>query len=275
LLFLQHKPQPALQSLVDYFFLMHIQLEADKPPVVCPFPPTPLQFIVFYLDDLVATKKEGDNGFHTRARCMVVGPQVTKMNLQVRQSHRCFVIAFQPGGLYRLLGIPMKELYDEGFEGRELVGSTIESITQQLLDAVSFAEMIRIAEQFLLTKLSSLKSILPFDEAMQVLVKNSGLSSIDHIASTSCLSLRQFERKCHERIGYSPKFFARLARFSKAYRLRENQPALSWTSIAHESGYYDQMHFIRDFKQFAGITPSLMDEQIAANPFPMQALLKT
>jgi AraC-like DNA-binding protein len=144
-----------------------------------------------------------------------------------------------------------------------------------LLDAVSFAEMIRIAEQFLLTKLSSLKSILPFDEAMQVLVKNGGLSSIDHIASTSCLSLRQFERKCHERIGYSPKFFARLARFSKAYRLRENQPALSWTSIAHESGYYDQMHFIRDFKQFAGITPSLMDEQIAANPFPMQALLKT
>lgn len=253
---------------------MHIQLEPGQQPVLCPFPPTPLQFMVFYLDDLVVTKKESENDFKTRARCIVVGPQATRMNLLVRNSHRCFVIAFHPAGLYRLLGIPMNQLYDDGFEGWQLVGKDIELVTEQLQEASSFSEMIAIGEKFLLKKYSLLKAILPFDTALQALVKQNGLIPIEEVASISCLSLRQFERKCHERIGYSPKFFARLARFSKAYRLRETNPALSWTCIAHEAGYYDQMHFIRDFKQFAGITPTGMDETIVANPFPMQAPLK-
>jgi AraC-like DNA-binding protein len=195
------------------------------------------------------------------------------VNLLVSKSHKCFVIGFHPGGLYRLLGISMKELYDDGFDGREVAGPELEYLTQQLQEASSFAEMVGNAERYLLKKLTSVKDMLPFDEAMQVLAKNNGAISIEQIASLSCLSLRQFERKCLERIGYSPKFFARLARFSKAYRLRESRPGLSWTAIAHESGYFDQMHFIRDFKQFAGITPTGMAEQIAANPFPMQAPL--
>jgi len=274
LLFLQHTPHAALQSFIDYFFLMHITVDEGQEPVVCPFPPTPLQFIVFYLDDPVITKKEGEDHFKTRARCMVVGPQATRMNLMVRKSHRCFVMAFHPGGLYRLLGIPMKELYDDGFEGREVAGAEMANLTEQLQETASFIQMVGIAESFLLKKHSAIKTALPFDDAMRVLVKNNGAVAVEQIASLSCLSLRQFERKCHERIGYSPKFFARLARFSTAYRLRENNPQLSWTSIAHQSGYYDQMHFIRDFKQFAGVTPNVMKEQIVSNPFPMQAPLK-
>ena len=252
---------------------MHVTLEAGQPPVLCPFPPTPLQFIAFYLDDPVIAQKEGEGTFRKGGRCIVVGPQTTRVNLLVQESHRCFVIAFKPCGLYRLLGIPMNELFDDGFEGTELFGPEMNSITEHLQETGSFSDMVCIVEKFLLHQLDTLKSILPIDAAMEVLVRHEGLGSIDQIASLACLSLRQFERKCHERLGYSPKFFARVVRFSKAYRLREMQPALSWTTIAHEAGYYDQMHFIRDFKQFAGITPTGLAEQFAANPFPMQAPL--
>jgi AraC-like DNA-binding protein len=253
---------------------MHVKVEAGQPPVLCPFPPTPLQFVAFYLDDPVITQKEGENTLRKRGRCIVVGPQTTRMNLLVQESHRCFVIAFKPCGLYRLLGIPMKELFDDGFEGTELVGPEMKSITEQLQETHSFSEMIYIVENFLLHQLDTLKSVLPIDAAMEVLIRHDGLTSIDQIASLACLSLRQFERKCHERLGYSPKFFARVVRFSKAYRLREMHSTLTWTAIAHEAGYYDQMHFIRDFKQFAGVTPTSMAEQFATNPFPMQAPLR-
>ena len=60
----------------------------------------------------------------------------------------------------------------------------------------------------------------------------------------------------------SPKMFARLTRFSKAYRLRERDVALTWTDIAYRCGYYDQMHFIKDFKFFAGVTPSIMEDTL-------------
>ena len=274
MLFLQHTPLAALKSLVVDMFLMHFDLPERQSPILCPFPPTPLQFLAFYLDDQVTTKKHGNEEFKTRGRCVVVGPQATRMSLLVRRSHKAFVITFRPGGLYRLLGIPLHELYDDGFEGRELMGPEIESLTNQILEAGSFHSMTQIAETFLLKKLLSMKPILPLDSALQQLITANGMLAIDHIASLSCLSIRQFERKCKERLGYSPKFLARLARFSKAYRLREQQPSLSWTSIAHETGYYDQMHFIRDFKQFAGITPTGLDREMDFHSLRMQANIK-
>jgi AraC-like DNA-binding protein len=165
-------------------------------------------------------------------------------------------------------------LYDDAFDGLDLMGTDIRSISQQLQDATSFDEMKTIVENFLLAKLPRLKSKLPFDYAMKELIRNDGNQSIDTIASLSCLSLRQFERKCQERIGLSPKMFSRLARFSKAYRMRESNPTLTWTHIAHAAGYYDQMHFIRDFKQFAGVVPSFLENELAVNPFRMQAAIK-
>ena len=95
---------------------------------------------------------------------------------------------------------------------------------------------------------------------MDQLVSHAGNITIEKMAADACTSVRQFERKCVERTGMSPKRYARLIRFCKAYHLKELHPELTWTRIAHLSGYYDQMHFIRDFKEFAGITPSIIDE---------------
>ncbi len=81
------------------------------------------------------------------------------MNLLVRRSHKAFVITFRPGGLYRLLGIPLHELYDDGFEGRELMGPEIESLTNQILEADTFLNMSQIAEAFLLKKAGVHKTI--------------------------------------------------------------------------------------------------------------------
>jgi AraC-like DNA-binding protein len=65
--------------------------------------------------------------------------------------------------------------------------------------------------------------------------------------------------------------FARLVRFSKAYRLRESTPQMSWTRISYESGYFDQMHLIRDFKQFAGVTPSTLVQELKETPYRLQS----
>src|SRR5699024_9907420 len=98
--------------------------------------------------------------------------------------------------------------------------------------------------------------------------------SMEHAASVACLSLRQFERVSLERLGMPPKMFARVARFSHAYRMYEKHPGMSWTRIAHAAGYFDQMHFIRDFKKFTGLAPRVIDYEFGSSAIRLQAELR-
>jgi AraC-like DNA-binding protein len=153
------------------------------------------------------------------------------------------------------------------------MGYEMDGVNQKILNAPDLQSARNIVEQYLLKKRAHLKEALPFDSALWSLLQSGGATTIDKVASDACLSLRQFERKCKERLGMPPKAFARIVRFSKAYRLREAFPHLTWTAIAYEAGYFDQMHLIRDFKEFAGVTPTLLEEDIARTPFRMQAHL--
>ena len=79
--------------------------------------------------------------------------------------------------------------------------------------------------------------------------------SILELASEVNMSKRNFERKFLENVGLTPVFFNRIVRFQKAIKLINQQNKLSFTELAYMSGYYDQSHFIRDFKQFYGQPP--------------------
>lgn len=208
--------------------------------------------------------------FEIQPLAIVIGPQYSRVNLMVHDQLRAIRVDLLPGGMFRLLGIPMHELLDSGIDARDLFGAEMRSINDQLQHVIDLEQGKNLVEKFLLDKVTNLKERLPFDSALRVLFNNQGNMSVDSIASLSCLSLRQFERKCRDRIGMNPKLYARILKFSKAYRLHEAFPNLSWTSIACEAGYYDQMHMIRDFKVFAGVNPSVIEQQLLSTPLRMQ-----
>ena len=241
---------------------------------VCPYPPTPQHCLFFYISDPIRMQKEGDTDFLTQPPSVIVGPQVTRVNLDIGKHHRAVCVGFHPGGLYRLIGIPMSHIFDDGFDATDIIGNEMNKVNLQLKEAITFEDVKNVIEKFLFCKVQKLKAILPFDFAMKELIHHHGNIAIEKIASLSCLSLRQFERKCIERIGMPPKLFARLARFSNAHRLKGQQSQLSWTSIAYECGYFDQMHLIRDFKEFAGVTPTIMEEELYTAPLLLQAGFK-
>ncbi|TXJ23716.1 MAG: AraC family transcriptional regulator [Chitinophagaceae bacterium] len=68
------------------------------------------------------------------------------------------------------------------------------------------------------------------------------------------LSTRQFERNFKEFAGFSPKLYSRIIRFQSAIE-QYGQTGKSLTEIAYDCGYYDQSHFIHDFKEFSGLHP--------------------
>lgn len=211
-----------------------------------------------------------NDDFQLQPCSVLIGPQVSRVNIKVFGQLTSVRVDFLPGGMYRLLGAPMHELFDGGFDTLDFFGAEMKTVNEQMRHLTSLEEGKNIVEKFLLRRASKLKGALPFDSSMHAMLKSNGQMTIEEAASLACLSTKQFERKCKERIGINPKMYARILRFSKAYRLHETFPQLSWIEIAYDAGYYDQMHMIRDFRDFAGVNPSVIEQELLSTPLRMQ-----
>jgi AraC-like DNA-binding protein len=262
-------PHPALRNHISH--IMVVEARFDEAILkFSPFPPTPQHAIHFYPRDAV-TAHDRKNRIQKHPASIIVGPQVSQVNIAVGMHHIIVSVAFAPGGMHRLLKMPMHELYDEPVDTQLLLGRQIAEVNEQLQEVQTALEMKNIVERFFMSKLDHC-SLLPWEQALKAQLQ--GNINIESAASLACLSLRQYERRAKEIMGYSPKVFSRLIRFSKAYRLKEQQPHLSWTHIAHTCGYFDQMHLIRDFKDFTGALPGTLAKQISNAPALLQEHLR-
>lgn len=258
-----YAPHLALRDLVESIHIITIDFAAAPSLSPCyKLAPAHAQYLCFYLQDPIKVEKPNAD-FVQRARAVVIGPQVSSITLDLGVGYKAVLLMLMPGGMYRLLGFSLQEMVDGDFDARLILGAAIDELLEQMMEAKTDDGIHQVLQAYLLGKLSCLKSALPFDRAISELVSHSGNLSVDFVAAQSCLSPRQFERRALERLGLSPKFYARLIRFSHAYKYKESNPQASWIDIAGRCGYYDQMHLIREFKYFAGINPSgLIEEDI-------------
>lgn len=265
-------PHPALADFVSGILVFRADLRCTPNEIINPFPPTPEQYLYFYLADPVAARKQDESFFSEKPGTMIVGAQLSRVDLNMGKNHSMLAVIFRPGGLYRLLGgLPMMELTDADHDSSLLLGSGMTRIREQLQHASSWDQSKAIVESWLLSRLSKVKTLSPFDHAMRAAMQSGGLLPVEQLASIACTSIRQFERQCLTRIGMGPKILSRITRFSAAYRLYERHPDMTWISIAHSTGYFDQMHMVRDFKQFAGMVPTLLQSSLLNTPLRLQA----
>lgn len=257
------KVHPALREYIDYIAFTHFNFSGENSlSRLYTFVPTHTRFITIYLGDPVKVKK--NDGFYlSKGKAVIIGPQLTPVTLDLGTNHRSFIIAFKPGCMHRLIKVPLMEMVDLDYNADEIIGTEFKDLVSKLEDEVIPLKQFHLIQQYFYYKISKLKPILPFDFAMQQLVNSCGNLSMEYVAKQSCLSLRQFERYSLERIGLTPKTYARMIRFSNAYKLKEFSPGLKWSEIAYRCGYFDQMHFIREFKRITGFLPkSLLKEDI-------------
>jgi AraC-like DNA-binding protein len=263
-----YTPHPALQEFVMNISTIHVVLPEGMEEASSPYPPTPFQSLLFYCNDPVSMSRNLAGEYDKQPLTVLVGPQLSRVNIKVHRQLRAIRVDFFPGAMYRLLGVPMQELSDQGFDARDFLDIRIIIDQLQLISNLEDGKIV--VENFLIEQTKYLRPGLPFDAALRQLFLKHGNIPIEEIASLACLSLKQFERKSQERLGMNPKMYARILKFSKAYRLHEASPALTWTQIACDSGYYDHMHMIRDFKAFAGVNPSIIEAQLLSTPIKMQ-----
>jgi AraC-like DNA-binding protein len=165
-------------------------------------------------------------------------------------------VIFQPCGLYRLTGIPARELVSNFYDAEAVFGKEVRLLYERLNSTNDLQEMVNHIE-FYLEKVVTrkLKYEHPLDTVTTIMLEQKNTPNLDLLAKQSALSIRQFIRKFEERIGISPKMYDRIIRFDKAYRLKNNNPEWDWLTIAMESGYYDYQHLAKDYKDFTNTTP--------------------
>ncbi|MBC7921185.1 MAG: AraC family transcriptional regulator [Ferruginibacter sp.] len=254
-----YSPQPALVGFVKGYQIVHVHTPAEQPLPVYPFPPHAVQFLSFYARDPIEVFHSRTQQTNTSPSCIIVGPQVSRVDLTMGRDLLIIATFFEPGGLYRLLGIPMGEFFDDAFDVSLLWGAQIRQVEEQLRQTTNYDRMQQLVETFLLRRLQQKQQEKhPIDAAFRQMADSSRPLSLDYLADQACLSPRQFERKCYERLGLGPKTFSRIVRFSKAYRLKERRPDLDWLDVALHCSYYDMQHLRRDFREFANATPTLV-----------------
>jgi AraC-like DNA-binding protein len=253
---------PALRSLIRHIIIIEADFGNVPVSIAGNYMPSPDQAMFINLYTRLKSKKSGENIFNPVTSCTLIGAQITPFKLMVEESHKTVSIIFQPGGLNRFLNIPMTEIFDNGFSAREVIGREIEELLDKSHNTISLVELNNLVQSYFLRKLSQVKELLPIDFALQHLLTNYN-TDMDKIAGMACMSIRNFERKCKERLGMSAKMYARIARFHKAYKILESCSIISWTDLTYEAGYYDQTHFIKDFKEFARHTPTLVHKELS------------
>jgi AraC-like DNA-binding protein len=162
-----------------------------------------------------------------------------------------------PLGAYRLLGLPVNELSGQLIDLADLFGGAARRLAEQLRETPNWRQRFALMDQFLLRRMAGGPRPSPqVGWAWQRLVTTGGTVPIGQIADEVGWSHKHLIVQFRRQAGLRPKTAARLIRFDRVWRHVDQRRPLDWGLVAADTGYADQAHLTRDFRQFTGITPT-------------------
>ena len=168
---------------------------------------------------------------------------------------KVFGISFYPHGIYPLLKVPMKEFTGKVEDLDNVLGDFSGFIADIMADNnISAEERIRVMEKIILEKMDC--GCLDNKEKMVFSDFYVNSKSVKDFCSKSGINIKYLERLFFKYTGVSPKVFSRITRFQRISReMLYYRNYNNLTELAYDGEYYDQTHFIKEFRKFSGVTP--------------------
>lgn len=253
MLFRQFQPTQALAPYVRTYWLLEHDLAPEGPePVI----PDGCMELIFHYGDRyisnIADREELQNG------AVIVGQIKTAISLQPTGNTGIFAVRFQPWGFYAFTGMPLHRLTETVVDARDIWGNDTRYVYEQLATA-AHNEKAAVVDKFLLKALrkqrdGTLHKVSVLSAILAQLHRHKGNIPVAHMAYNSNSSVRNFNRNVTEMTGLSPKVLARIIRLQSFLNIHTEDATL--TDTLYRCGYYDQAHFIREFREIAGTTPN-------------------
>jgi AraC-like DNA-binding protein len=176
-------------------------------------------------------------------------------------------VSFKPGGAFPFFRLPADELHNAHVSLNALWGEQASELRDQLLEAESPQLKFRILEHVLWAQMDrSLARHPAVAYALKQFQSASPVHKVSDLAGQIGLSSRHFIKIFSEEVGLTPKLFCRTHRFQEVLRRIDAGRQAGWADVACACGYFDQAHFIHDFRAFSGLNPTSYLTQRGAHP---------
>lgn len=184
---------------------------------------------------------------------VVSGAYRRPFTFDTREDSSVVGVHFKPGRAGMILGLPPGELTDRHVDLEALWGRRARELRERLCAATTTDQRFAILEAELASRLDRRRVHPAVAYALDALARPE--ARVGDIAKGAGLSQRRLIELFTAAVGITPKRFGRIRRFHRATALARSA-AIDWTRVAHDCGYYDQAHLIRDFRELAEVTPS-------------------
>ncbi len=253
----QRLPSPALASHVECYWTLRgraMPEDAADHGAERVLPDGRVE-IVFNCGGAVVQTRDGVA--HRQPATLLVGPTTRAVLIRPTGALHMVGIRLRHGSAPAVLGVPAAPLTDTMHSLHD-VATFPSSFREQLAESVSFAMQIAIIERQLMARLARARLVASRSTSIAVarILASEGAIGIARVATDAGLSTRQLARRFGQDVGVGPKLLSRLARFHAVLRLVETEGPPTLASAAARAGYVDQSHLVRDFREFAGLTPS-------------------
>lgn len=190
----------------------------------------------------------------------VSGVRTQPITIPSGRGNRMLIVAFKKGKAHPFYNFPMSELTNLIVDAGLIFGKKLRELREQLLNTASIPQMFLIVEKFLLQQAGdALHANTPskcVEYAVSNIMNQPNILGFQQFSRQIGYSQKHFIDLFKKQVGVPPKQYLKIMRFQKAIQEIENNKSIQWSSIATESGFYDQAHFINDFKSFSGFTPN-------------------
>jgi AraC-like DNA-binding protein len=251
-----YRPPPPLQDFVELLWLYEGYQQPHKKERLLPDGSMEL---VTNLDEDRARVYDRHNSdqFQTLRGSLIVGAHSEFFVIDTAQQHSVIGVHFKPGGAFPFLGLPAGELRNTLVSLEDLWGAQAAELRDRLLEARAPQAMFRILEQTLLAQAA--RRLARHPAVAYALTEFCGVPhtrTISGVTAQIGLSAKRFIDVFGDEVGLTPKLFCRIRRFQKVLRSLDRGRRVEWAAVAADCGYFDQAHFIHDFRAFSGLNPS-------------------
>jgi len=247
------RPSGFLAQFIKYYWVLEINSsEGEISERVIPTGNIELMFHYKKPFEVVCEEKP-----YTQYRSFICGINNTFSDISAKGDSGVIAVTFYPHGACNFFRFPLQEIEDSSIDLNEIHPSAIRFIEEMISTLTSIEEKIFLIEDFLK---QSFKQILNSDlsliqNGIDLINQREGNIKVSQLASELFTTERSLERKFKTFLGKSPKQYLRIARFRNVLHKLYNTDFTSLTDFSYECSFFDQAHFINDFKSMTGHTP--------------------